>query len=138
MCLTHSDLKDLICHALVGLKASDLLLQNALFSEPMNPHSSRERRRRRHHSASDDNRNAVSNSNIVMASSSKEPLNQVASKENGTASMERDSSMRKKRPSRKHTPDPGKHCNFWCCFQFCIFTAHCYYQILHHLSNSFI
>ena len=75
--------------------------------EPINPYASRERRRRHLHSTSDDNKNAASNSNIVMASSSKEPLNQVDNKGNGTVSTEKDSSIRKKRHVRKHTPEQG-------------------------------
>ena len=79
-----------------------------LILEPINPYPSRERRRRHLHTASDDSRNAASQSNIVKAASSKEPLNQAGNKENGTVSTDKESSIRKKRHLKKHTTEPGR------------------------------
>lgn len=42
-----------------------------------------------------------------MPSSSREPLNHGSGHENGGVVSEKDNSMRKKRPSRRHTPEPG-------------------------------
>lgn len=75
--------------------------------EPINPYPSRERRRRHLHTASDDNRNAASHSSILMAATSKEPLDQAGNKENGTVSTEKDSSIRKKRHLKKHHTEQG-------------------------------
>ena len=79
------------------------------YSAPINPNSTRDRRRRRNRSGSnsEDNKKGPSSSSVLMPSSSREPLNQGSGHENGGVVSEKDNSMRKKRPSRRHTPEPG-------------------------------
>ena len=92
------------------LETFKTICNNISCLEPINPSVLRDRRRRRHNSAStsEEAKNAASVSGILAPISRKEPFNQEDNQQNGEVFVDRESSMRKKRLPRRHTPEPGK------------------------------